>query len=70
MDINRNAPSVVLHRHGLARMDDHVNIVAIPGERLINTVVDELLDHVVESRTVFRISYVHARTLADRVEAT
>ena len=40
------------------------------GERLVDGVVDHLIDHVVEAGAVVRVADIHARTLAHGVEAT
>ncbi len=47
--------------------DDHLRGVA--GERLVDRVVDDLVDHVMQARAVIGVADVHARALAHRVEA-
>jgi len=39
------------------------------GERLVDCVVDDLIDHVVQAGTVVGIADIHARPLADGIEA-
>ena len=68
VDVHRNPATVVLHRDRLTRVNDDVNLVAVSGQRLINAVVDELLDHMMETGAILRIADVHPWSLADRVE--
>ena len=42
--------------------------VAWPGERLVDAVVDDLVDHVVQARAVVGVADVHAGTLADGLQ--
>jgi hypothetical protein len=37
--------------------------------RLVDGVIDDLIDHVMEARPVVGVADIHARPLADRVEA-
>jgi hypothetical protein len=39
------------------------------GERLVDGVVDDFVDHVVQARAVIGVADIHAWALADRVEA-
>ncbi len=39
------------------------------GQRLVDRVVDDLVDHVMQARAVVGIADIHARPLADRVQA-
>ena len=43
--------------------------VAMAGERLVDGVVDDLVDHVVQAGPVIGVADVHARTLAHGLEA-
>ena len=50
-------------------MDDDFDGGAVPGEGLIDRVIDNFLHHMVQSRTVVRIADVHAGALANRLQA-
>ena len=41
----------------------------VAGQRLVDGVVDDLVDHVVQARAVVGVADIHARPLAHRVEA-
>ena len=46
-----------------------VTSVGVAGERLVDGVVDHLVDHVVQARAVVGVADIHARALAHRIEA-
>ena len=46
-----------------------VTSVGVAGQRLVDGVVDHFVDHVVQARAVVGVADIHARPLADRVEA-
>ena len=69
MDLRRDAASVVVHRHGAVSIERHIDLVAIAREGFVDGVVDNLIDHVVQARAVIGVADIHARTLADGVEA-
>ena len=50
-------------------LQHHVDAVAIAGQRLVDGVVDDLVDHVVQARAVIGVADIHARALAHGVEA-
>ena len=46
-----------------------VTCVGVAGERLVDGVVDDLVDHVVQARAVVGVADIHAGPLAHRIEA-
>ena len=68
VQIGRNAAAVIAHRDRAVAVEDHVDPVAIAGERLVDGVVHHLVDHVVEAGAVVGIADVHARALAHGIE--
>ena len=50
-------------------LQHHVDAVAIAGQRLVDRVVDDLVDHVVQAGAVVGVADIHARPLAHGVEA-
>ena len=46
-----------------------VTSVGMAGQRLVDGVVDDLVDHVVQAGAVVGVADIHAGTLADGVEA-
>ncbi len=67
--LGRDAAAVVGHRHRAVGIEEHVDRVAIARQRLVDRVVDDLVDHVVQAGAVVRVADIHAGTLAHRVEA-
>ena len=53
---------------GVVRVDGHGDLGAEPGERLVDGVVNDLVDKVVQAARARRAD-VHARALAHRLEA-
>src|SRR5262249_11214079 len=64
-----NPAAVVDHRARAVRIETDDDLLGIAGERLVDGVVDDLVDHVVQARAVVGIADVHARTLAHGIEA-
>ena len=50
-------------------MDRDDDLVAVPGQRFVDRVVDDLEDHMVQARAIGRISDVHAGALAHGLQA-
>ena len=46
-----------------------VTSVGMAGQRLVDGVVDDLIDHVVQARAVIGVADIHARPLADGIQA-
>ena len=65
---DRDAAAVVDDRDGVVGMDRDVDARAVAGERLVDGVVDDLVDEVVQAAHAGRPD-VHAGSLADRLEA-
>ena len=52
----------------LSKWIDDVDAIAVTGERLVDRVVDDLVDHVVQTRAVIGVADVHAGPLANGFE--
>jgi hypothetical protein len=50
-------------------VNDDVDPVAVPGEMLVDRVVDDLVHEVMQTAAVIGISDVHARAFANAFEA-
>ena len=66
---DRNAAAVVLDRHRAVEVNGDVHAVAIARERLVDRVVDDLVDHVVKPRAVIGVADVHPGPFANGVQA-
>ena len=66
--VDRDAAAVVDDPQSAIGEDRDLDVVAVPGEGLVDGVVDDLVDEVVQAARAGRAD-VHARTLADRFEA-
>ena len=69
VDVGRDAAPVVTHGARAVRIERDHHFLGVARERLIDGVVDDLVDHVVEAGAVIRIADIHARTLANGIEA-
>jgi hypothetical protein len=67
-DRDRDATAVVGDRHRVVGVHDHVDDGAVPGEGLVDGVVDDLPHEVVQAAQAGRAD-VHAGPLAHRLEA-
>ena len=45
-----------------------IDFLGVAGERLVDGVVDDLVDHVVQARAVVGVADIHARPLAHGIE--
>ncbi|MDH6587773.1 hypothetical protein M2161_006879 [Streptomyces sp. SAI-133] len=66
-DVDRDAPAVVTDLHGGVVVEDHLDVVAVPPQGLVDGVVDDLPQTVHQATAVGR-SDVHARALAYGLE--
>ena len=69
MDLDRDAAAIVNHRHRTIGIQRDLNLVAISGQRFINGVIHDFADHMMQPRAVIGITNIHARALANRIEA-
>ena len=67
--VDRHAAAVVLDGDRVVVVDDDVDVIAVPGERLVDGVVDDFVHHVVQARAVVRIADIHAGPLAHGFQA-
>ena len=67
-DVDRDARTVVDHRHGVVRMNGHVDRVSTSSERLVDRVVHHLVDEMMKPSRARRAD-VHARPQPDGLEA-
>ena len=45
------------------------HLVGVSGKRLVDAVVHDLVDHVMQSRTVIGVPDIHSGTLSDRLQS-
>src|SRR3546814_17289668 len=69
VDSGRDAAAVILDRDRAVGVERDQNPVAMPGERLVDRVFGNLEHPVVAARSVVGVAEVHARPLANGVEA-
>ena len=67
-DLHGDAGAGIADGHGVVRMEDDVDVIVAPGERLVDGVVDHLVDEVMEAAGAGRAD-VHARPQPDGLEA-
>ena len=69
VDVGRDAAAVVAHGAGAVRIERDRHLGGVAGERLVDGVVDDLVDHVVQAGAVVGVADIHAGPLAHGVEA-
>ena len=67
VDVDGNAAAVVAHRHRTVGVERHLT-GGMAGQRLVDGVVDDLVDHVMQAGAVVGVADIHAGTLADGIE--
>ncbi len=68
VDADRNAAAVVGDGARAIGVQRHGDGVAIPAERLVDRIVDDLIDHMVQAGAVVGVANIHTRPLAHRVQ--
>ncbi len=69
MDAGRYAAAIVDHGHRAIGIERGDHFGGVAGERLVDGVVHDLVDHVVQAGAVVGIADIHARPLAHGIEA-
>ena len=69
VNVDRNAAAVVAHGDGAVGVEHDLHRGGVAGERLVDGVVDDLVDHVMQAGAVIGVADIHARPLAHGVEA-
>ena len=69
LDVGRDAAAIVGDGAGAVGIEGDDDPVGIAGQRLVDGVVDDLVDHVMQARAVIGVADIHARPLAHRIEA-
>ena len=69
VDVGRDAAAIVGDRAGAVGVERHRHAVGMAGQRLVDGVVDHLVDHVVQARAVIGVADIHAGALAHGIEA-
>ena len=68
VNIGRNTASIVGHGAGAVGIQRHGHQGRMASQRLVDRIVDDLIDHVMQARAVVGVADIHAGTLADGVE--
>jgi hypothetical protein len=69
VDVDGDAAAVVGDGHRTVDVERHGDEIGMAGQRLVDGVVHNLVDHVMQAGTVVGVADIHARALAHRVEA-
>src|SRR6516164_2471534 len=65
VDVGWNAAAVIADRAGTVRIEGNGHFLGETGKRLVDGIIDDLVDHVMQARTVIGIADIHARPLED-----
>jgi hypothetical protein len=66
--LHGNAAAVVADRNAVVGVQGDADFGRVAGQRLVDAVVDDLVDHVVQARAVIGVADIHARALADSLQ--
>ena len=69
VNVDRNAAAVVAHGDGAVGVEHDLHRGGMAGERFIDRVVDDLVDHVMQAGAVIGVADIHARPFANGIEA-
>ena len=69
VDVDRNAAAVVAHGDRAVGVEHHFHRGGVAGERFVDGVVDDFVDHVMQAGAVIGVADIHARPLAHGIEA-
>ena len=69
VDVHRDPAAVVIDGYASILVDFDDDLVGMAGQSLVDAVVDDFINHVVETRPVVRVSDVHSRPLPNRFQA-
>ena len=67
-DASRNSATVVTDRYRTVGMNGNHDVVTVTSQGLIDGVIDHFEDHVVQAGAVRRITDIHPRAFANRLE--
>ena len=68
MHIHWNTAAIIDDRDAVIRMDRDIHLIAVASQRLIDRVIDDLIDQMMQT-ALRRTADIHTRTLADGLEA-
>ena len=69
VNVYRDTATVVTHGARTIRIERDADFLGEAGQRLVDGVVHDLVDHVVQARAVVGVADIHAGALAHRIEA-
>jgi hypothetical protein len=67
--VDRDASPIIADGDRFVGVDGYRHGIAIPGERLVDRVVDDLENHVVQAGAVIGVADVHPGAFPNRLEA-
>ena len=70
VQLRRDAATVVAHRAGAVGIKCHQDLCGMAGQRFVDRIVDDFVDHVVKARAIVGIADIHAGALAHGIEAS
>ncbi len=65
----RYTSTIVTNTHGLIGVNNDVDLAAVPSQRFVDRVINDLEHHMMKARTVIGIPDIHTWTLSDSIQA-
>ena len=69
VNVDGNAAAVVAHGDRAVGVEHDLHRGGMAGERLVDGIVDDFVDHVMQAAAVIGVADIHARPLAHGIEA-
>ena len=66
--VDGNAAAVVADGNAAVGMDLHADMVRVTGQRFVDAIVNDLVDHVVQTGPVVGVADIHAGPLANSLQ--
>ncbi len=69
VNVHRHSPAIVDDFRRAVRMQDDGCLIGVTSQRLVDCVINGLIDHVMQARTVIGVADIHAGTFAHSLKA-
>ena len=69
MDFSGNTAPIIRHGNGTIWIQHNGDRITMPCQCLVNRIIDNLIDHVMQTCAIIRITDIHARAFSDSFQA-
>ena len=68
VDIDRDTAAIIAHRNAGICVDFDLYIIRMFGKRLVDAIIDDLIDHMVQTRAIVGVTNIHPGAFANRLQ--